>query len=57
MDSLSGFMVFIRVAEARSFVAAGQSLGISASAVGKRVARLEERLGCACSTAARAASP
>ncbi|MBV4507460.1 LysR family transcriptional regulator [Pseudomonas sp. BW13M1] len=45
MDSLSGFMVFNRVAETRSFVAAGQSLGISASAVGKRVARLEERLG------------
>ena len=45
MDSLSGFVVFNRVAETRSFVAAGQSLGISASAVGKRVARLEGRLG------------
>jgi DNA-binding transcriptional LysR family regulator len=45
MDSLSGFVVFNRVAETRSFVAAGQSLGISASAVGKRVARLEARLG------------
>lgn len=45
MDSLSGFVVFNRVAETRSFVAAGQSLGISASAVGKRVARLESRLG------------
>jgi len=45
MDSLSGFVVFNRVAETRSFVAAGQSLGISASAVGKRVARLENRLG------------
>lgn len=45
MDSLSGFLVFNRVAESRSFVAAGQSLGISASAVGKRVARLEARLG------------
>ncbi|TFF37611.1 LysR substrate-binding domain-containing protein [Pseudomonas sp. RIT623] len=45
MDSLSGFVVFNRIAEAGSFVAAGQSLGISASAVGKRVARLEQRLG------------
>ena len=45
MDSLSGFVVFNRVAETCSFVAAGQSLGISASAVGKRVARLEGRLG------------
>ena len=45
MDSLSGFVVFNRVAETRSFVAASQSLGISASAVGKRVARLESRLG------------
>lgn len=45
MDSLSGFNVFVQVAEARSFVAAGRVLGISASAVGKSVARLEERLG------------
>jgi len=45
MDSLNGFVVFVRVAETRSFVAAAQSLGVSASAVGKRVARLESRLG------------
>ncbi|TAJ66291.1 MAG: LysR family transcriptional regulator [Variovorax sp.] len=45
MDSLSGFSVFVQVAETRSFVAAGRALGVSASAVGKRVARLEERLG------------
>ncbi|MGJ7563280.1 LysR family transcriptional regulator [Variovorax sp. GB1R11] len=45
MDSLSGFTVFIQVAETRSFVTAGRALGVSASAVGKRVARLEERLG------------
>lgn len=45
MDSLSGFTVFVQVAETRSFVAAGRLLGVSASAVGKRVARLEERLG------------
>jgi DNA-binding transcriptional LysR family regulator len=45
MDSLNGFMVFVQVAETRSFVAAGRHLGISASAVGKRVARLEDKLG------------
>ena len=45
MESLSGFAVFVQVAETRSFVAAGRLLGVSASAIGKRVARLEERLG------------
>lgn len=45
MDSLSGFTVFVQVAETRSFVAAGRLLGVSASAVGKSVARLEEKLG------------
>jgi DNA-binding transcriptional LysR family regulator len=44
MESLSGFNVFVQVAETRSFVAAGRALGISASAIGKSVARLEERL-------------
>src|SRR4029077_14110198 len=37
--------VFVQVAEMQSFVAAGRILGISASAVGKSIARLEERLG------------
>jgi len=45
MDSLNSFVVFVQVAETRSFVAAGRLLGVSASAVGKSVARLEERLG------------
>ncbi|THU01084.1 LysR family transcriptional regulator [Lampropedia puyangensis] len=45
MESLNGFAVFVQVAETRSFVAAGRLLGVSASAVGKSVARLEERLG------------
>ena len=44
MDSLSGFVVFVKVAETRSFVAAGKALGVSASAIGKRVARLEAKL-------------
>src|SRR5450830_1288377 len=45
MDSLNGFTVFVQVAETRSFVAAGRLLSVSASAIGKSVVRLEERLG------------
>ncbi|WP_426201584.1 LysR family transcriptional regulator [Pseudomonas sp. TWP3-1] len=45
MDSLSGITTFIQVAETRSFTEAGRLLEISASAVGKSVARMEERLG------------
>ena len=45
MDSLNGFLVFVQVAETRSFVAAGRLMGVSASAIGKSVARLEDRLG------------
>lgn len=45
MDSLNGFVVFVQVAETRSFVAAGRLLGVSASAIGKSVVRLEEKLG------------
>lgn len=45
MDSLGGFTVFVQVAETRSFVAAGRLLGVSASAIGKSVARLEDKLG------------
>jgi len=45
MDSLGGIGVFVQAAEIRSFVGAGRALGISASAVSKSVARLEEKLG------------
>lgn len=45
MDSLSGLLAFVHAARMRSFVAAGERLGVSASAVGKSVARLEEKLG------------
>ena len=45
MDNISTFNVFVQVAETRSFVAAGRLLGLTASAVGKSVARLEARLG------------
>ncbi|QUY48484.1 LysR family transcriptional regulator [Serratia plymuthica] len=44
MDSLSGILAFVQVAETRSFSDAGRQLGISSSAVGKSVARMEERL-------------
>ncbi|CFR08816.1 LysR family transcriptional regulator [Yersinia kristensenii] len=45
MDNLSSLTVFVQVAETRSFVVAGRVLGVSASAVGKSIARLEARLG------------
>jgi DNA-binding transcriptional LysR family regulator len=45
MNEITGLPVFVQVAEMQSFVAAGRTLGISASAVGKSIARLEERLG------------
>jgi len=44
-DSLSGLVAFVRAAELQSFTLAGRGLGISSSAVGKSVSRLEERLG------------
>lgn len=43
--NLSGLLAFVRSADLGSFVAAGQLLGISASAVGKAVTRLEQELG------------
>jgi DNA-binding transcriptional LysR family regulator len=45
MDSLSGIAMFVQVAETRSFTEAGRLLGVSSSAVGKSIARMEERLG------------
>jgi len=45
VDSLSALVAFVRTAETLSFVAAGRSLGISASAVGKSIARLEQTVG------------
>ncbi|AVF33462.1 LysR family transcriptional regulator [Rahnella sikkimica] len=44
MESLSSLNVFVHVAETRSFVAAGRLLGVSASAVGKTIARMETKL-------------
>jgi DNA-binding transcriptional LysR family regulator len=45
MDHVSGIVVFSRAAEVLSFSEAGRQLGISSSAVGKAIARLEARLG------------
>lgn len=45
IDSLSTLNLYVRTAELRSFHEAGRQLGVSSSAVGKAVMRLEERLG------------
>jgi DNA-binding transcriptional LysR family regulator len=45
MESLSGLNAFVIAARLGSYVAAAERLGISASAVGKSVARLEDGLG------------
>ncbi|WP_375759101.1 LysR family transcriptional regulator [Corallococcus exercitus] len=44
-DPLQGVAVFVEAVEARGFSAAAAKLNLSRSAVGKTVARLEERLG------------
>jgi len=46
-DELDGVAVFMAVAEARGFRAAGARLGVSGSAVSQALRRLEERLGVA----------
>jgi len=45
MDPLTGLMAFVRTADLGSFVAAGRVLGLSASAIGKAVTKLEQQLG------------
>lgn len=45
MEDLNGLRVFVRVAESRSFTAAANRLGLTASAVSKAVARLEGEYG------------
>ncbi|PDT42187.1 MULTISPECIES: LysR family transcriptional regulator [Sinorhizobium] len=44
MEHLNGISVFVEVAEAGGFSAAAERLNLSRSAVGKTIARLEERL-------------
>ncbi len=45
MDKLGTLKVFVQAAEGGSFVAASQRMGLSSSAVGKAVARLEQEVG------------
>jgi len=45
MDSLCALNAFVRAAEVRSFTIAGRQLRVSSSAIGKAIARLEERHG------------
>lgn len=45
LDTFGTLKIFVQAADARSFTAAGKQLGLSSSAVGKAIARLEEHLG------------
>lgn len=45
MESLSSMAFFVQVADARSFSKVGPNLGVSASAVGESICRLETHLG------------
>lgn len=45
LGALGALGVFVRAAETLSFTEAGRQLGLSSSAIGKAVSRLEERLG------------
>ncbi|HEV7328416.1 MAG TPA: LysR family transcriptional regulator [Bosea sp. (in: a-proteobacteria)] len=45
MDHLGSLRAFVQAADARSFTTAGHQLGVSSSAIGKAISRLEERLG------------
>ncbi|MCB4767663.1 LysR family transcriptional regulator [Ancylobacter sp. Lp-2] len=45
MDKLDGISIFVQVNDSGNYVAAARVLGISASAVGKAIVRLEERIG------------
>ncbi|GGD26110.1 LysR family transcriptional regulator [Aureimonas glaciei] len=44
VDSLASLRAFVAAADTRSFKAAGQGLGISSSAIGKAIGRLETQL-------------
>ncbi len=45
MDRLASLATFVEAAQSRSFTAAARRVGVSPSAVGKTIVRLEERLG------------
>ena len=55
IDHIGDLRAFVRVADACNFTLAAERLGLTRSAVGKCVARLED-WACACCTGARAAS-
>ncbi|PQV44350.1 LysR family transcriptional regulator [Paraburkholderia sp. BL21I4N1] len=44
-DTFSGILIFVTAAKSRSFTDAAEELGLTKSAVGKAIAKLEERLG------------
>ncbi|MEH6418713.1 LysR family transcriptional regulator [Pseudomonas sp. CGJS7] len=44
-DRLLGIVAFVQSAEAGSFAVAAERLGVTRSAIGKRIARLEQQLG------------
>ena len=43
--NLNDILIFMAVVDAGSFIAGGQAMGLSRSAAGKAVIRLEDRLG------------
>jgi DNA-binding transcriptional LysR family regulator len=45
IDSVSAMAAFVQAAELRSFKLAGQYFGLSSSAIGKTIAKLEDQLG------------
>ena len=45
VDSIGSLQAFVHAADGRSFKAAGQLMGLSSSAIGKSIQRLEEQLG------------
>lgn len=45
IESVSAMSAFVQAAELRSFKLAGQHFGLSSSAIGKTIAKLEEQLG------------
>jgi DNA-binding transcriptional LysR family regulator len=47
MDKLAALNIFVQTADSGSFVAASQRMGLTSSAVGKAVARLEQEIGVA----------
>jgi DNA-binding transcriptional LysR family regulator len=45
VETFSGIVIFVTAARSRSFTDAAEQLGLTKSAVGKSIAKLEERLG------------